>query len=78
MPLETPLEALFRMKVEIQKEIDRNVVELDTIDARIALYQTAKLHRPAEIPETWEPVLDAAGVVKGWMEPTYAQRGLLR
>lgn len=74
MATQSPYEYLHTQKTSITTEIDRLQSELAEIEARISLYKVAKLHRPTEIPESWEPILNHDGIVKGWVEPEFASR----
>lgn len=76
MPMESPLAALQRLRLETQKEIERNEMELALLDTRIKQYNDVIAARPAGINPSWEPVLDQAGQVKGWMEPSFAARSI--
>lgn len=76
MAYESPYTALQRLLREAKLEVERGEQEIALLETRINQYNAVIAARPAGIPSDWEPVLDQAGHVKGWMEPHFASRSV--
>jgi hypothetical protein len=69
-------DSLKKNLASLVEDRDRLNTQIDEIQQCLALYATAVKLRPADIPATWQPILDDTGILKGWMDPDYAYKSL--
>jgi hypothetical protein len=69
-------DSLKKNLASLTEDRDRLNTQIDEIEQNLALYATAIKLRPADIPATWEPILDDSGVLKGWMDPDFAYKAM--